>query len=255
MPATAESKPLASTLPATRISPLSGPTAESVSWPGSWSTANKRSRPSNATSAAPSSASIRLSICQAAASRCDGSPLALPSITTRIAAKLPVTWSSAVLPEVGARSTMSTACTFAGASRSASRRSEAASCGAHLAAMSLKPSSALASRSSVTCPRGCDDNSSIRPFISSLAPAKSPTERRSICNFPASNLTWALTACASTPAKVALPMSRASVPSCGSAIPSPPIADLAKVESASRSSSAARSSASSRAGRLPSGQL
>ena len=60
--------------------------------------------------------------------------------------------------------------------------------------MSLRPASARASRSSVSCPRGCDDSSSMRPLMSSAAPPSSPTDSRSICNMPASNLTWALTA-------------------------------------------------------------
>ena len=68
-----------------------------------------------------------------------------------------------------------------------------------------------ASRSSVSCPRGRDDNASIWALSASLAPARSPTASRSICNFPASSLTVALIACARMPPSVALPMSSASV--------------------------------------------
>ena len=189
----------------------SGPLAEIVIWPGQLIDRETRSRSSSRTSAPPSSASSRLLTRSDGRSRMRRLPVASPLSVRRSRSqgrRRGRAWR--LVRALPARSIVRTPCTFAGARRSANGRNESATCGANRPTILVRPASVVASTSSVRRPRGCDDSSSMRPLMSSAAPPRSPIESRSMCNMPASNLTLALTARASTPANVALPTSRTS---------------------------------------------
>ena len=243
LPSTLAARPPALSRPATRRSPRAGPLAVSVNWPGPLPTATTGSSPSMAIRALPSSA-LSLPVrrtsptCSVLAST---SPC--PASTRRTAPRLP-SMPSLASPSGRLPPSASCACSLAGAMARARAASACAVLGAKRCSSAIIGAMAGASKSTVMLPCGDVPASSRPPLAEKVAPPRSATESRSICQRSASTFTRALISWPSTPAMVARPISAVIAMSCGRSSVEPASTASPKPSATSRSSSGALSVAS-----------